>query len=206
MFSWHTFGPLIPINHHLNATAYLNIVADHVHLFMATMYPSSNDYFQHDNAPCQKAKVVSSWFHEHINGFSVLQWSSQSQDLNPIEHLWDVVELEIRSVNVQLTNLQKLWMSTSNRSSKNPCHEEGCCEAFSVIFTHNSLEFLRYLNHRLAPTIIPRSKSLRSHFLPIWPKKQLNLLTTSACFYVFSCCHMTGYFNICINKLVYRST
>ena len=46
-------------------------------------------------------------------------------------------------------------------------------------------------------------------FLPhsdIWSEKQLNLLTTSACFYAFSCCHMIGWLNICINKLVYRST
>jgi len=25
MFSWHTLGPLVPIGHHLNATAYLNM-------------------------------------------------------------------------------------------------------------------------------------------------------------------------------------
>jgi len=26
MFSWHTFGPLVPIGHRLNSTAYLSIV------------------------------------------------------------------------------------------------------------------------------------------------------------------------------------
>ena len=36
MFSWHTLGPLIPIEQRLNAIAYLNIVADQVHPFMAT--------------------------------------------------------------------------------------------------------------------------------------------------------------------------
>ena len=36
-FSWHTLGPLIPINHCLNTTTYLNIVADHVNPIMATM-------------------------------------------------------------------------------------------------------------------------------------------------------------------------
>ena len=109
-------GLLIPINHSLNATAYLSTVADHVHPFTATMYHSSNGYYQHDNAPCHKAKVVSNWSHEHV-----LQWPSQSTDLNPIEHLRDVVELEIYSMNVQLTHLQKLRdaiMSTWNRISK----------------------------------------------------------------------------------------
>jgi len=42
MFSWHTLGPSVPIGHRLNATAYLSIVSDHVHSFMATMYPSSD--------------------------------------------------------------------------------------------------------------------------------------------------------------------
>uniref|UniRef100_A0AAR2J702 Transposase Tc1-like domain-containing protein n=1 Tax=Pygocentrus nattereri TaxID=42514 RepID=A0AAR2J702_PYGNA len=38
--------------------------------------------------------------------FTVLQWPPQSPDLNPIEHLWDVVEREIRIIDVQPTNLQ----------------------------------------------------------------------------------------------------
>ncbi len=42
IFSWHTLGPLVPIEHHLNATAYLSIVADHVHPFMTKVYPSSD--------------------------------------------------------------------------------------------------------------------------------------------------------------------
>ncbi len=42
IFSWHTLGPLVPIEHRLHATAYLSIVADHVHPFMTTVYPSSD--------------------------------------------------------------------------------------------------------------------------------------------------------------------
>ena len=59
MFSWHTLGPLVPIGHRLNATAYLSIVSDHVHPFMT---PSSDGYFQQDNAPSQSSnhfKLVS---------------------------------------------------------------------------------------------------------------------------------------------------
>ncbi len=46
IFSWHTFGPLVPIEHRLIATGNLSIVADHVHPFMTTVYPSSDGYFQ----------------------------------------------------------------------------------------------------------------------------------------------------------------
>ncbi len=42
MLYWHTLGPLVPIEHCLNTTAYLSIVADHVHPFMTTVYLSSD--------------------------------------------------------------------------------------------------------------------------------------------------------------------
>ncbi len=108
IFSWHTLVPLVPIEHYLNATAYLSIVADHVHPFMTIVYPSSDGYIQQDNAPCHKAQIISDWFLEHDNEFTLLKWPPQSSDLNPIEHRWDVVEREICIMHVQLTNLQQL--------------------------------------------------------------------------------------------------
>jgi len=45
MFSWHFLGPLVQIGHCLNATAYLSIVSDHVHPFLATMYPFKIGFF-----------------------------------------------------------------------------------------------------------------------------------------------------------------
>ncbi len=65
-------------------------------------------YFQQDNAPCHKAQIISDWFIEHDNEFTLLKWPPQSPDLNPIEQLWDVVEREILIMDVQSTNLQQL--------------------------------------------------------------------------------------------------
>ncbi len=78
IFAWHTLDPLVPIEHRLNATAYLSIVADHVHPFMTTVYPSSDGFFQQDNAPCHKAQIISDWFHEHDNEFTLHKRSPQS--------------------------------------------------------------------------------------------------------------------------------
>ncbi len=108
IFSLHTLGPSVLIEHCLNATDYLSIVADHVHPFMTTVYPSSDGYFQQDNAACHKAQIISDWFLEHDNEFTLLRWPPQSPDLYPIEHLWDVVEREIRIMYVQPKNLQQL--------------------------------------------------------------------------------------------------
>uniref|UniRef100_A0A6Q2YQ84 Uncharacterized protein n=1 Tax=Esox lucius TaxID=8010 RepID=A0A6Q2YQ84_ESOLU len=57
------------------------------------MYPSSDGYFQQDNAPCHKARIISNWFLEHDNEFT---------------HLWDVVERELRALDVHPTNLHQL--------------------------------------------------------------------------------------------------
>ncbi len=108
IFSWHTLGPLVQIEHHLNATAYLSIVANHVHPFMTTVYPYSDGYFQKVNAPSHRAQIISDVSLEHGNEFTLLKWHPQSPNLNPIEHLWDVVEQEICIMDVQSSNLQQL--------------------------------------------------------------------------------------------------
>jgi len=75
---------------------------------MASMYPSSNGYFQQDNAPCHKARIISNWFLEHDHVFTVLKWPPQSPDLNPIQHIWDVVERKLRVLDVHPINLHQL--------------------------------------------------------------------------------------------------
>ncbi len=64
IFSWHTLGPLVPIEHRLNATAYLSIVADHVHPFMTTVY--------------HLLMATSSWIMHHVTKLK----SSQTGFLN----------------------------------------------------------------------------------------------------------------------------
>jgi len=71
------------------------------------MSPSSDGYFQQDNAPSHKARIISNSFLEHDDEFTVLKWPPQSPDLNPIEHP-HVVEQVLRALDVHPTNLHQL--------------------------------------------------------------------------------------------------
>ncbi|KAK0149451.1 Transmembrane protein 147 [Merluccius polli] len=119
---------------------------------MTTVYPSSDGYFQQDNAPCHKARIISDWFLEHDNEFTVLKWPPQSPDLNPIEHLWDVVEREIRIMDVQPTNLQQLR------------------DAIMSIWTKLSEECFQYLVESVPRRIkaVLKAKGGPTRCLPLW--------------------------------------
>jgi len=97
----------VAFRHRLNATAYLSIVSDHVHPLMATIHPlmaTSSRIIHH----VSKLESFLNWFLEHDNELTVLKWPPQSPDLNPIDHLWNVVERELRVLDVHPTNLHQL--------------------------------------------------------------------------------------------------
>ncbi len=84
IFSWHTLGSLVPIEHCLNATAYLSIVADHVHPFMTTVYPFSDGFFQQDNTPSQSSNHLRlvSWTWQWVHFTQMASTVTRSQSMN----------------------------------------------------------------------------------------------------------------------------
>ncbi len=79
IFSWHTLGPLVPIEHCLKCTAYLSIVADHVHPFMTTVYPSSDGYFQQDNGQNSNHLRLVSWTWQWVHFTQMASTVTKSQ-------------------------------------------------------------------------------------------------------------------------------
>lgn len=85
MFIWCNIAPL---NTNLALFEY------HMYLFIATIYPSCNDYISSMTMHCHKAQIASNWFHEHDR----VQCSRPLQIR--LEHLPDVVEQQIHGMNV----------------------------------------------------------------------------------------------------------
>lgn len=107
-FSWASPGPVVVVERTMNATGYLNIIADQLHPYMASVFPAGNGIFQQDNAPCHKAKIVLEWFREHDAEFQLMSWPPNSPDINPIEHIWDVMGRQLRGQRPPIRNIPDL--------------------------------------------------------------------------------------------------
>ncbi|GFX09605.1 transposable element Tcb1 transposase [Trichonephila clavipes] len=107
-FSWASLGPMVVVEQTMNATGYLNIIADQLHPYMACVFPAGNGMFQQDNAPCQKAIIVLEWFHDHDAEFQLMSWPHNSPDLNPKEHIRDVMGRQLRVQRPPIRNISYL--------------------------------------------------------------------------------------------------
>ncbi|GFU88927.1 transposase domain containing protein [Trichonephila clavipes] len=99
--SWASLGPVVVVELTMNATGYLNIIADQLHPYMASVFPAGNGMFQQYNAPYHKATIVLEWFQEQDAEFQLMFWPPNSPVLNLIEHIWDVMGRSSKTTNSQ---------------------------------------------------------------------------------------------------------
>ncbi|GBN46112.1 hypothetical protein AVEN_160555-1 [Araneus ventricosus] len=110
-FSWAALGTVVVEKQTMKAANYLlilNINADQLHPYMASVFPTGNGIFQQDISPCHKARIVLEWFEEHTDEYHLMSWSPNSLDLNPMKHIWDVMERQLRAQTPPCPNIWTL--------------------------------------------------------------------------------------------------
>lgn len=100
-------GPLVLVEGRITAEKYIDLLREHLLPFLNDL--GHDMYlFQDDNAPVHTARKTKEWKEENL-GNSKLPWPAQSPDLNPIEHLWDVLERRVRLRNPKPKNKVQLF-------------------------------------------------------------------------------------------------
>ncbi len=88
-------GPLGFLKTNVTAPVYQEIL-EHFMLSSADQFFKDADFiFQQDLAPVHTAKSTKSWLNDH--GVGVLDWPTNSPDLNPRNYLWGIVKRKMRN-------------------------------------------------------------------------------------------------------------
>ena len=91
----------------INSTIYISILEDGLlRVFSTGQIIINNTLFMEDGAPCHTAKQTKEW--KDRIWIKRLPWSSRSPEMNPIEHLWPILDRDVRKKSRKPTSRAEL--------------------------------------------------------------------------------------------------
>ncbi|KAI4892832.1 hypothetical protein NFI96_004610 [Prochilodus magdalenae] len=138
-------GRLVRVHERMNGAMYCEIFGANLLPSARAMKMKRGWVFQHDNDPKHTARATKEWH------FKVLEWPSQSPDLNPIENLWR--ELKVRVARRQPQNITAL--------------EEICMEEWANIPATVCANLVKTYRKRLTSVIANKGYTTKGEG-PVW--------------------------------------
>ncbi|CEP14303.1 hypothetical protein [Parasitella parasitica] len=114
------FGPLVVLDAKVNQIEYIKCLQENYLPWISEMIEKEGTTFiiQEDGAPGHTGKIARNWKNDQpeILGFDF--WPAQSPDLNPIEHLWAILEKRIEGRRHAIGSKDKLEACLRDEWSK----------------------------------------------------------------------------------------
>uniref|UniRef100_A0AAQ5ZFC8 PLAC domain-containing protein n=1 Tax=Amphiprion ocellaris TaxID=80972 RepID=A0AAQ5ZFC8_AMPOC len=116
-FSAAGTGRLVAIEGKMNVVKYRDILEENLFQSALDLRLGRRFTFQQDNDPKHTAKITKEWLQN--NSVIILDWPSQSPDLNPIEHLWRDLKMAVHQRSPSnLTELERICKEEWQRIPK----------------------------------------------------------------------------------------
>ncbi len=139
-FSAAGTGRLVAIEGKMNAAKYRDVLDENLLQSAQDLRLGRRFTFQQDTQ--HTAKITKEWLHN--NSVTVLEWPSQSPDLNPIEHLWRDLKTAVHQrLPSNLTELERIWKEEWQRIPKSRCEK---------LVASFPKRLMAVLNQRVLPT------------------------------------------------------